>query len=130
MCSCSANGWRVLTIERFRGNWPIQRRKKNSSKVEIPYHRDERQWPRPATQRPAGILELIGSDKCSANYWIISVNTESRHIVRRRNLQQIKAYAVIVGTPAALTRDVKATGDGKMVHSNKAATVYMTVMAL
>lgn len=47
----------------------------------------------------------------------------------REYLQQIRAYAVIVGTPAALTSDVKATGDGKIVQSNNAATHSMTVMA-
>lgn len=35
----------------------------------------------------------------------------------------------MVGTPAALTSEVKATGDGKIVHSSRAATVCMTMIA-
>jgi len=37
---------------------------------------------------------------------------------------------VIVGTPAADTREVKATGEGRIVQSKIAATVSMTVTAL
>jgi len=44
--------------------------------------------------------------------------------------KQIRAYAMIVGTPAAETRDWNATGDGKMVQRSKAATVNMTATAL
>lgn len=36
----------------------------------------------------------------------------------------------MVGTPAALTSDGNATGEGRMVHSNNAATPNMTVTAL
>lgn len=36
---------------------------------------------------------------------------------------------MIVGTPAALTRDVNATGDAKIVHNSSAATPCMTTMA-
>lgn len=46
------------------------------------------------------------------------------------NLQQIKAYAVIVGTAAALMRELKATGEGRIVQRSKAATTNMTVTAL
>ena len=41
----------------------------------------------------------------------------------------MSAYAVIVGTPAAETREVKATGEGRIVHSSNAATVCMTMIA-
>ena len=41
----------------------------------------------------------------------------------------MSAYPVMVGTPAALTSDVKATGDGRMVHSSAAATPCMTMIA-
>jgi hypothetical protein len=46
------------------------------------------------------------------------------------NIQQIKAYAVIVGTPAALMSELKATGDGKIVQSSRPAVPNMTVVAL
>lgn len=36
----------------------------------------------------------------------------------------------MVGTAAALTSDVNATGEGKMVQSRMAATASMTVIAL
>lgn len=36
----------------------------------------------------------------------------------------------MVGTPAAETRDVNATGDGRMVHRRAAATIQMTLTAL
>ena len=42
----------------------------------------------------------------------------------------MRAYAVMVGTPAAETREVKATGDGRMVHKRRAATAQMTLTAL
>lgn len=35
----------------------------------------------------------------------------------------------MVGTPAAETRDVKATGEGRMVHKRKAATAQMILTA-
>jgi len=35
----------------------------------------------------------------------------------------------MVGTAAALTRDVKATGEGRIVQSRSAATTSMTVIA-
>ena len=35
----------------------------------------------------------------------------------------------MVGTAAALTRDVKATGEGRIVQSRSAATISMTVIA-
>lgn len=44
--------------------------------------------------------------------------------------KQMRAYAVIVGTPAALTRLVKATGEGKIVQRSRAATACMMVTAL
>lgn len=44
--------------------------------------------------------------------------------------KQIRAYAMIVGTPAALTKEVKATGDGRMVQTSSADTVSITVTAL
>ena len=50
--------------------------------------------------------------------------------VKNKRPKQIRAYAVIVGTAAALTRDVKATGDGRMVHRSSAETISMTVTAL
>lgn len=36
---------------------------------------------------------------------------------------------VMVGTPAALTSDARATGDGKMVHKSSAATMCITMTA-
>jgi hypothetical protein len=42
----------------------------------------------------------------------------------------IRAYAVIVGTPAALTRDVNATGEAKIVQRSAAATPCITMIAL
>jgi hypothetical protein len=36
----------------------------------------------------------------------------------------------MVGTPAALTKDVNATGEGRMVRRSTAATVCMTITAL
>lgn len=47
----------------------------------------------------------------------------------RIDLQQMSAYAVMVGTPAALTREEKATGEGKIVQSNRAAVTSITVTA-
>ena len=35
----------------------------------------------------------------------------------------------MVGTPAAETSDVNATGDGRIVHRRAAATIQMTVTA-
>ena len=35
-----------------------------------------------------------------------------------------------MGTPAAETRDVKATGDGRIVHKRNAATAQMILTAL
>ena len=37
---------------------------------------------------------------------------------------------MIVGTPAALMSELKATGEGKMVQSSKDATTNMVVVAL
>lgn len=37
---------------------------------------------------------------------------------------------MIVGTPAALTKEVNATGEAKMVHSRRAATMNIIVTAL
>lgn len=50
--------------------------------------------------------------------------------VRKHRPKQISAYAVIVGTAAALISDVKATGEGRIVQSRIAATMSMTVIAL
>lgn len=50
--------------------------------------------------------------------------------VRKHRPKQISAYAVMVGTAAALTSDVNATGEGKIVQSNTAATTSMIVIAL
>ena len=36
----------------------------------------------------------------------------------------------MVGTPAAETKDGKATGEARMVHSSKALKACMTMMAL
>lgn len=44
--------------------------------------------------------------------------------------KQMSAYAMIVGTPAALTKEVNATDDGRIVQSRSEATTSMTVMAL
>jgi hypothetical protein len=41
----------------------------------------------------------------------------------------MSAYAVIVGTPAALTREENATGEGRIVHSKSAAVASITVTA-
>ena len=41
----------------------------------------------------------------------------------------MSAYAVIVGTPAALTRDVNATGEAKIVQRSAAATACITMIA-
>src|ERR1700759_3676985 len=49
--------------------------------------------------------------------------------VRKHRPKAIRAYAVIVGTPAALTSDVNATGDGRMVQSRAAATACITMIA-
>lgn len=37
---------------------------------------------------------------------------------------------MIVGTPAAETRDVKATGEGRIVHKSNAPTAQMILTAL
>lgn len=42
----------------------------------------------------------------------------------------MRAYAVMVGTAAALTREVNATADGRIVQRSRAATISMTVTAL
>jgi hypothetical protein len=46
-----------------------------------------------------------------------------------QNLHEMRAYAVMVGTPAALTKDVKATGEAKIVQSKRAATTCIIMMA-
>ena len=48
----------------------------------------------------------------------------------QRESQAINAYAVIVGTPAADTRDVKATGEGRIVQSKSAPTAQIILTAL
>lgn len=50
--------------------------------------------------------------------------------VMKQRPNAMSAYAVMVGTPAALTSELKATGDGKMVHSSSAATACITIIAL
>ena len=42
----------------------------------------------------------------------------------------MRAYAVMVGTPAADTRDVKATAEGRIVQRRNAATAQITLTAL
>lgn len=54
-------------------------------------------------------------------------NTQSYY---ERRVQPIRAYAVMVGTPAAETRDVNATGDGRIVQSRKEPTAQMIITAL
>ena len=42
----------------------------------------------------------------------------------------MRAYAVIEGTAAAETRDVNATGEGRIVQRSKAETTQITLTAL
>ena len=50
--------------------------------------------------------------------------------VQNRRPRQIKPYAAALGTPAAETREVKATLEGKMVQVTSAATPQTTMTAL
>jgi hypothetical protein len=42
----------------------------------------------------------------------------------------MRVYVVMVGTPAVETRDVKATGEGRMVQRRKAETAQMILTVL
>jgi hypothetical protein len=50
--------------------------------------------------------------------------------VQSRRPRQIRPYAAALGTPAAETREVKATLEGKMVQVTSAATPQTTMTAL
>jgi hypothetical protein len=50
--------------------------------------------------------------------------------VKNARPKAIREYAVMVGTPAALTRELKATAEGSMVHNSRAENTCMTIMAL
>jgi hypothetical protein len=50
--------------------------------------------------------------------------------VQRRRPRQIRPYAAALGTPAAETREVKATLEGRMVQVTRAATPQTTMTAL
>lgn len=50
--------------------------------------------------------------------------------VQRRRPRQMRPYAAALGTPAAETRDVNATLDGRRVQVTRAATVQTTTTAL
>jgi hypothetical protein len=72
------------------------------------------------------VLELPVSDESASN---CSLQYFPKYQIGRVYLQQMSAYAVIVGTPAALTSEVKATGEGRIVQSRSAAVASITVVA-
>lgn len=72
------------------------------------------------TTKYAGLANLPNENLVLLNPFGVRVNLNN----------PIKPYAAMVGIPAALTRDVKATLEGRMTQRMAAPKMYMTVTAL